>query len=348
MSPLPGLTAFEEAARTALEPYAYDYFAAGSWDEVTVGEAAAAWEQLRFRPKVLAGVSSVDTSLELLGTRCRTPVLVAPTAFQRLLHPSGELASAAAAGQAGSLLVVSARSSCTLEDIAQCGCTWWFQIYVMRSRELTEALVTRAAAAGARALVLTGDTPAVAPKRRVPAGPLRDRDLFLANLAPHLRPEDDAFELGSQDPSVTLEAIGWLSGRCGLPVLVKGVLRGDDARACLDAGAAGVIVSNHGGRQLDRVLPTARALPDVVQAVAGRAPVLVDGGLRDGLAVLGALALGAQAVLVGRPLSWALAAAGADGVAQALGELTDDLALAMRLAGVARLADIGRDLLEGS
>lgn len=347
MSPLRGLVAFEEAARKSLEPEAYDYFAGGSWDETSLREAVEAWERFRFRPRVLLDVGSVDTSLELLGAVCRTPVLVAPTGFQRMLEPGGELATAAGARAAGSLFVVSARSSCTLEDIAAVGCPWWYQIYLLRSRDLTEALVGRAAAAGAQAIVLTGDSPVVAPKRRVPGGPLRSGDLFLTNLAPHLRPGDRAEELASLDPSATLDAVGWLAEVSGLPVLVKGVLRGDDAVACLEAGATGIIVSNHGGRQLDRTIPTARALPEVVDAVGGRGPVLVDGGLRDGLAILAALALGAAAVLVGRPLSWALAAAGAEGVEQALEELTGDLAMAMRLAGITRLAGIHRDLLEG-
>jgi 4-hydroxymandelate oxidase len=213
----------------------------------------------------------------------------------------------------------------------------------MRDRDLTRALVERAAAAGATAVVLTGDTPYVGRKKRqgVPTGVDR-----LVNLAQHLtdgEAVDDARI--EQDPTADLRCIDDLARASGLPVLVKGVLRGDDALACLDAGAAGVVVSNHGGRQLDRAFPTATALPEVVAAVAARAPVLVDGGLRSGLDVLCALALGADAVLLGRPVLWALAADGARGVEQSLRAVTDDLAVSMALAGARRLSELSADLV---
>lgn len=336
----------EAQARTAaqvLPPQVADYYAAGAGGSVSAAEATAAWCSWRLRPRVLRDVATVDTHLDLLGASLRTPVLVAPTALHGLAHPDGERATARGTAAAGSLLVVSTRASVRLEDVG--ADPWWFQAYVLRDRGLTRALVQRAAQAGARAVVLTGDTPVVASRstgRRDLA--LSDVDL-LVNLAQHRAAGATLAADAEQDPSASLSCIGMLADAGGLPVLVKGVLRADDARACLDAGAAGVIVSNHGGRQLDRAVPTARALPEVADAVAGRAPVLVDGGLRSGLDVLTALALGAHAVLVGRPVLWALAAGGADGVRDCLQALTTDLREAMTLAGAAGLPEVTRDLV---
>ncbi len=301
-----------------------DYDEGGSGDEVTLGEAEAAWGAVRLRPRVLRDVSRVDTSLELLGVPLATPVGVGPAALHGLLHPSAERGTAAGAAAAGALTVLSSRASVPPE---QAGADpWWLQVYVLRDRALTRDAVRRAADAGARALVLTGDTPYVAGKRRGP-GPAQVRQ-------PPGR---------EQDPSVGLDAIGWLAEVSGLPVLVKGVLRADDARACVAAGAAGLVVSNHGGRQLDRAVATADALPEVAAAVD--VPVLVDGGLRSGLAVLCALALGARAVLLARPVLWALAADGPEGVEACLRAVTDDLRAVMALAGAATLGDVTRDLV---
>lgn len=315
----------------------FDYYAAGSGTETTLNEAQSAWESYRLRPRVLHDVSVVDVSCRLLGFEVASPILVAPMAFHGLAHPDGECATVAGAGRAGSLAVVSTRASRRLEDIGAVATgPWWFQAYVMRDRGLTEALCGRAAAAGARAIVLTVDTPYVGRKNKVSGVRISvPDDEYLVNLAEHLLPGTAGRQEAEQDPSVGPDVIGRLAEVSGLPVLVKGVLRGDEAVRCLDAGAAGVIVSNHGGRQLDRAVPSALALPDVVAAVGGRAPVLVDGGIRSGLDVLVALTLGASAVLVGRPVLWALAAAGAEGVAAALADLTDDLRHALALVGAA-------------
>lgn len=340
---LPLLEAQARAARSVLPPQVADYYAAGAGESVSAAEATAAWRSWRLRPRVLRDVATVDTGLDLLGASLRTPVLVAPTALHGLAHPDGELATARGTAAAGSLLVVSTRASTRLEEVG--ADPWWFQAYVLRDRGLTKALVQRAAQAGARAVVLTGDTPVLA-HRSTGRGDLglADADL-LVNLAEHRAPGAALGADVEQDPSASLSCIRALADAGGLPVLVKGVLRADDARACLDAGAAGVIVSNHGGRQLDRAVPTARALSEVADAVAGRAPVLVDGGLRSGLDVLTALALGARAVLVGRPVLWALAASGADGVQACLEALTADLREAMTLAGAAALTEVTRDLV---
>ena len=346
---LPPLLTHHDEARSRLPAGVYDYFAAGAGAEQTLGEAEQVWSRFRLRPRVLRDVSSVDLTTTLLGDTFASPVAVAPAAFQQLAHPDGEEAVAAGARAAGSLYVVSTRSSKLLEDVAAAAVgPWWFQVYVMRDRALTAALVHRAVAAGARALVVTGDTPVVGRKRRIEGTRISiPDDAFLVNLAPHLGdvPAAAARAAAEQDPGATTDVIRWLHEISDLPVLVKGVLRGDEAVRCLDAGAQGVVVSTHGGRQLDRVLPSALALTEVVDAVAGRAPVLVDGGIRSGLDCLVALALGADGVLIGRPVVWGLAAAGADGVASTLRALVDDLAHGMALVGATRVGDLDRSVV---
>ena len=331
-----------ETARARLRTEVWDYFEAGSGEEVTLGEAAAGWRGYRLRPRVLRDVSTVDLTTDLLGTTVRSPFAVAPMAFHALAHPDAECATVRGAGDAGCLTVVATRASRTLEDIGAAATgPWWFQAYLMRDRGLTEALVQRAAAAGARAVVLTVDTPYVGRKHRVSGVRIAvPDDVYLVNLAQHLVPGAVGGESAEQDPSMTPDVIGRLAEVSGLPVLVKGVLRGDEALRCVEAGAAGVVVSTHGGRQLDRAVASARALPDVLDAVGGRVPVLVDGGIRTGTDALVALALGADAVLVGRPVLWALAAGGAEAVRDGLDVLADDLAHVMAVAGAARPADL--------
>jgi 4-hydroxymandelate oxidase len=343
---LPGLVDAERSARELLPPGAWDYYAGGSGLEITLDEAVAAWQRHRLLPHVLHDVATVTTATTVLGTPVASPVLVAPTAYSVMAHPEGEVAAARGTAAAGGLMAVSSRCSTRLEDVAEAaGGPWWFQVYVMRDRGLTEGLVRRATAAGATALVLTGDTPYTGVKHR-PLGdlPLTDAQ-SLVNVADHLRPGADPWLDMDQDPATTLAEIGWLRELSGLPVVVKGVLRPDDALACLDAGAAGVVVSNHGGRQLDRSVTSADALGPVVAAVGGQGEVYADGGIRDGVSVLAALALGARAVLVGRPAIWALAAGGAEGVTAMLTALNADLAHAMALAGATSPAAVDRSLI---
>ncbi|MGH3067299.1 MAG: alpha-hydroxy acid oxidase [Streptosporangiaceae bacterium] len=335
----------ERQARELLRPEVYDYYAGGSGGEVTLRANSEAWCRVRFLPRVLRDVSAVQTGVRLghpLNLELRTPIAVAPTAFHRLAHPEGEIATASAAARAGALFVLSTRSSRRIEEVAGAVAdaegSWWFQVYMMRERDLTAGLVRRAAAAGAQALVLTGDTPVVGRQALVPGGGvISDRDI-----------EDNLGSLDDLSRAAFVPAspadIGWLeeiSG--GLPVVVKGVLRADDAAACLSAGAAAVIVSNHGGRQLDQAMPTALAFPAVRAAAAGR-PVFVDGGVRSPESVLAGLALGAPLVFVGRPVLWALACGGTAGVQEWLEDLTAGLAHVMALAGapsVAALAGLG-------
>ena len=325
----PLLAAQSAQAAQLLTPDVHRYYAGGAGDQLSLGEAEQAWRALRLRPRVLRDVGAVDTSVELLGTPLRTPVLCGPAAAHRLAHPEAEVATARGVAEAGSLLVLSTRSSVEVDEVRAPG-PWWWQAYVVRDHGLTRDRAARAAAAGARAVVLTGDVPYLG----------RRHGATRLDLTGRADPRD------SQDPTIGLDAIGLVAEASGgLPVLVKGVLRGDDALACLDAGAAGVVVSNHGGRQLDRAAPTAEVLEEVATAVAGRAPVLVDGGLRSGLDVLCALALGADAVLLARPVLWALACDGADGVRDCLDAVTEELAHCMGLAGCTAVGQVGPDLL---
>lgn len=329
----------------SLDPGAFEYFATGSGEEVSLGEAERAWRDLRLRPHVLRDVGAVRTGTAVLGTPLGAPILVASTAYQRLAHDEGEVETARGAYAAATLMLVATRATTSLEDIAAAaGGPWWFQVYVMRERALTRELVLRARDAGARALVLTGDTPLFGRKPRQGDPPVTD-EMYLVNVRHHLHAGADWRSAIDLDPTITLDTIGWLRELSGLPVLVKGVLRDDDARDCVDAGAAGVIVSNHGARQLDRAVSSVVALPEVVAAVGDRATVLVDGGVRTGVDVLMALALGAEAVLVGRPVLWALACEGAPGVTALLQALRADLVHAMMLAGVRDIAEITRDLV---
>jgi 4-hydroxymandelate oxidase len=320
----------EERARAALDPSVYDYYAGGSGNETTLAANVSAWDRIAVRPRVLRDVAAVTTRTTVLGTPVNTPICVAPTAFQALAHPEAETATARAARETGSLLVLSTRTSRPVEEVAAAlGPTpWWFQVYVMRKRALTRELVERAVAGGARALALTADTPYL-PRGR------RDRN-------PSLKTEPEA----EQAPDLTFDDIGWLREISGLPVVVKGVLRGDDATACAAAGAAAVWVSNHGGRQLDGAVATADALPEVAEAAAAAGlETYVDGGIRRGVDVLRALALGARAAFIGRPAVWGLAAGGADGVRTELLALVGDLESAMGLAGARSIPEITSDLV---
>ena len=345
------LEALEASARERLEPGVYDYIAGGADAELTLADHLAAWSRLRLRPRVLRDVAAVSTATTVLGVEAPTPVMVAPMAYHRLAHPDGEAASAAAAAAAGAVYVLSTQATMSVEEVAAAApdSLRWFQVYVVRDRDWTAELVARAAAAGYRALVLTADVPFLGNRLR----DLRNRFRLPTGLRPANAPrqlDDDGLadvlaQAGQFDPSLTPDAIAWLAERSGLPVLVKGVLRGDDAVACLDAGAAGVVVSNHGGRQLDPALATADALAEVAGAVGDRGEVYVDGGVRRGTDVVKALALGARGVLVGRPVLWGLAAGGPAGVAQVLSGLTAELQLAMALCGASRVADLTPDLL---
>jgi 4-hydroxymandelate oxidase len=342
------LVEYELAARANLTPTAFDYIAAGAGDELSLEESRAAWRRYRLRPRIFRGGTAPDLGTDVLGTHLAMPLMVAPTAYQQVAHTGGEVEMARGVSAAGGLLVVTTRATRVLEEItAELHGPWWYQVYVVKDRRLTEALVRRAAGLGASALMLTVDTPYIGFKRRGHFAPVT-LEQHLVNFGTHLAPGAAFEEVTAgidQDASIRLETIAWLRDIAGLPVVVKGVLRADDAVACLDAGAAGVVVSNHGGRQLDRAVAAAVALPEIVDAVDGRAAILVDGGIVSGTDVFVALALGASAAMIGRPLLWGLAAGGASGVQRVLDGYRNELRHAMGLAGVAAIGDFTRDLV---
>ncbi|HEX4163788.1 MAG TPA: alpha-hydroxy acid oxidase [Acidimicrobiales bacterium] len=344
----------EQEARRAIGEMAYAYYAGGADDERLLRGNVDAWGRWQLHPRVLAGVSAVSTATTVLGWAVASPVGIAPTAIQGLAHPEGEVATARGAAAAGALLILSSLATCPLEDVAAAvppDAVRWMQIYVLRERARTAELVARTVAAGYRALVLTVDAPVSGLRlREWRTGVHLPDDLALPNLAGDST--SSAREGGFMavvtnefEPALTPDDIGWLRGLSELPVVVKGVQRADDAVRCVDAGAAAVIVSNHGARQLADAPATADILAEVVDAVGGRAEVYVDGGLRRAPDVVKALALGARAALVGRPSLWALATGGADGVAAMLHWFESELRRSMALCGAATVDGLDRGLV---
>jgi 4-hydroxymandelate oxidase len=346
LEPRLDLDALERDARDRLDPNAYDFYAAGAGDETTLGANLAAWQRLRLRPRVLRDVSEVSTATTVLGTPVQAPILVAPMALQRLLHPNGELELRRAGEAARTVVAISTRTSTPIAEVgAASDAPWWFQVYILRDRGLTQELVRSARDGGATALLLTGDTPIVGWKRRPAELAVPDKWVLPGLSTPDGMPFRDDSPGNYQDASITFEDIGRVADVSGLPVIVKGVLRGDDARRSVDAGAAGVLVSNHGGRQLDGAVATAEALPEVVEAVGDSGEVYVDGGVRRGTDVVRALALGARAVLVGRPVAWGLATGGAVGAERVLAGLRLELTEALALVGATGPQDVGPDVV---
>ena len=353
-TPLPvNLHEYEPLARQSMSAMAWDYLAGGSGDERTLAWNRERLDATRLWPHVLRDVSHVDTSLTLLGHELPFPVLLAPTGFHRLFHPEGELATALGAGSVGALYTLSTAATTTLEDIAaMASAPIWFQMYVQRDRGFTLELLRRAERAGCSAIMFTVDTPVLGARDRDQRSGLElPPGIELANLRELRAREPDAptFVHGSHnpflDPSLTWDALSWLVGETKLPVIVKGVLRPDDALMAIERGAAAIAVSNHGGRNLDTVPASIDALPRVAAAVNGRVPLLLDGGVRRGVDVVKALARGATAVMLGRPYLWGLGTAGADGVARVVRLLVNELEMAMAQCGVAKLSDITPALL---
>jgi 4-hydroxymandelate oxidase len=337
-SDLASLSDHERHARAALDASAWEYLCGAAGRGLTEQANRAAWDAIALLPRMLASLAGLNTRMELLGRPMAWPLLVAPVAFQQLAHRDGELgiAMAAAAQEAG--MVLSTQAGVTLESVSDAVRAdagrgpLWFQLYWQADRGVVDGLVQRAQACGFEALVLTVDSP-VRSGFRLPAG------LATPNLPPAAGPGETTLQaLCAGAP--TWAELEWLCGRTRLPVVVKGILHPGDACAALDRGAAAVIVSNHGGRTLDGAAATAAMLPRVIEAVGGRAPVLVDGGIRSGADILKALSLGAQAVLVGRPAVWGLSHSGALGVAHVLRLLRDELQVAMALCGCADLARV--------
>jgi 4-hydroxymandelate oxidase len=347
---------YEERAREVLSKSVFDYFASGSGAEVTVRANAQAFEELSLRPRVLVPVGDRDLSTTVLGRKLPTPIIVAPMAFQKLAHPDGEIGAVRAAGAAGATFTASTMANTVIEEIAAVATgPLWYQLYVFKDRGITRELVQRAEEAGCQAMQVTVDVPVMG---------RREADMRNAFCLP---PEftvknleaagHGALPIGDGesgparytrclfDADLSWKDIDWFCSLTRMPVLVKGVLRGDDAVRAIDNGAAGVVVSNHGGRQLDTSPATIRVLPEVVEVVAGRGAVLIDGGIRRGTDLLKALALGANAVQVGRPVLWGLAVGGEAGARRVLELLRDEFDNAMALCGCPSVGQITRDLV---
>lgn len=339
---------FEREARAQVTPMAWDYITGGAADELTLRWNQEAYQRIRLKPRVLVDVSELDTKIKLFGRELPHPILFAPAAYQKLFHPEGELAVAKGAGATQTTFVVSTSATTSIEDIAAAATEpLWFQLYVQRNRELTQELIRRAENAGYQALVVTVDTPVLGPRYRelrskfaLPPGVERVNLRGSAGATGAHRPTEREIYSVTLDPTLTWKDIAWLKGITRLPILLKGILTPEDAQRAVDAGVAGLVVSNHGARNLDTLPATIDALPGVTAQVAGKIPVLFDGGIRRGTDILKALALGANAVLIGRPYLFGLGAEGATGVARIVNILRREFESAMALTGRRTVAEI--------
>jgi len=323
---------YERLAEEKLDANAHAYFAGGAGDEVTLRENVAAFRRVTLRPRVLLDVTTISTATTVLGTDVALPVVIAPLAMQRMAHPDGELATARAAAAAGTIMCVSSAATARPAEIAAAApdAPHWYQVYVFADRSLTTALVDEAYANGFSALVLTVDTPYLG---------RRERDIRVDFKVPEgITPTSNLFA-HAFDRSLSWHDLEWLAGY-GLPIVVKGLLTAEDARLACEHGAAGVVVSNHGGRQLDGVAATIDVLEEVVEAVDGRAEVFLDGGIRRGTDVVKALALGARAMLIGRAMLWGLAVEGESGVRHVLELFRSEIELGLALLGCCSPADV--------
>jgi 4-hydroxymandelate oxidase len=357
MPPL-NLLEYEAAARERLDPAFYDYIAGGAGDELTLQRNRSAYERILLRPRVLVDVSEIDQSTSILGIPLKMPVMLSVTAAHRLCHPDGELATAKAAHSMGTLCMVGTLSNYTAVQVAEVtDGPVWFQLYAFKDRAINKFMIDQALAAHAKALVLTVDTPYTGRRER----DLRNDLMIPSDLtAGHLigLPIDQSSQPGQgavnlfKGEHLRTRAMTWRdlesyrSLAPELPLILKGIITAEDALLAVEHGVDAIIVSNHGGRQVDSCIATIEALPEVVEAVAGRIPVMVDGGIRRGTDVLKALALGASATLIGRPLMWGLAVDGEAGVRHVLQLLFDEIRMAMALCGKAKLADIDRSLIK--
>lgn len=340
---------FSVLARHVLPKMIYDFYAGGAEDEWTLRENVAAFQRIRLRPRVLIDVSHVDLSTTILGFKIAAPIMIAPTAMHKLAHPEGELATARAAAAAGTIMVLSFSSTNTVEEVAAtCDAVRFFQLYLYKNRNISAELVRRAERVGYKAIVLTADTPKLGRREadirnKLVVPSLKNLEGLLSiNMVTEKGSGLASFASQTLDSSFSWKDIKWLQSLTSLPILIKGILTAEDAELAIQAGVAGIIVSNHGARQLDFVSSTIVALEEVVKAVRGRVPVLFDGGIRRGTDVFKALAIGAQAVLVGRPIIFGLAVKGEFGVKKVLEMLQEELELAMSLSGCCSLKDITR------
>jgi 4-hydroxymandelate oxidase len=342
--------ALEDQAKAKMAPASWAFCAAGADDEISAGENITAWRNMRLRPRVLNDISSVDTRVSLLGSSVPSPILVAPTGRHKLFHAEGERATARGASAAGCAYVMASNANVTIEEVAaeRRSAPQWFQLYYWPNRAEVEALIDRIATAGFTAIVLTADAPVggwsprAAREQHEPSPDILNINMPGSPMARTFYHPDFA---GKVLYPATWRELEWLVKRSHIPVIVKGVLRADDAVRCVECGASAIMVSNHGGRHLDSTVTTAAAIGEIAAALSGKAEVYVDGGIRRGTDILKALALGARAVMVGRPAIWGLTVHGADGVRDVLDHLRVELVRAMQLSGAASLEDITNDLL---
>jgi len=339
------LNDFERAARERLPHMAYEFVSSGAGDEISMRWNREAFDRIRLRPRVLEDVSRIDTSVTLFGETLPHPILLAPVAYQKLFHAQGEAETARGAGAAHAVCVVSTACTCSIEEIASAATSpLWLQLYLQSDREVTRDLIARAEAAGVRALCLTVDTPVLgARNRQQRAGFALPPDFTTPHLDAKGR-ERLSVVSATREP-ITWRDVEWLQTIAHVPVLLKGILTGDDAARAIDHGAQGIVVSNHGARNLDTVPATIDALPEVAAAVDRRVPILVDGGIRRGTDIIKSIALGANAVLIGRPYAFALAVDGANGVARAIAILREELETALALLGRASLNVVDKTVL---
>lgn len=340
---------FQELARLALPKMFYDYFAGGAEDEHTLEENVKAFHRITIRPRILIDVSNIDLSTTILGYKTSAPIMIAPTGMHKAAHPEGEVATAKASAASDIIMVLSFMSTCTLEEVASsCDSVRFFQLYMYKRREISAIMAQRAEKNGFKAIVLTADTPRLGRREadirnRMIAPPLKNFEgLMSTQLVADKGSNIESFVTATFDSSFSWKDIAWLKSITSLPILIKGVLTGEDALKAVEAGVEGIIVSNHGARQLDYSPATITVLEEVVQAVQGKIPVLFDGGVRRGTDIFKALALGAQAVMIGRPVIYGLAAKSEDGVRRVIEMLKDELEITMALAGCCSLKDITR------
>ncbi len=355
MDPI-NLFEYEQAAKEKLPQMIFDFYAGAAHDELTLHDNRAAYERIKIAPRPLVDVRVRDLSTTFLGHKLSFPVIVPPVAMQKMVGPDGEAATARAADAAQTIMILSTLSNTTIEEVIKASKhPVFFQLYIYKDREMTKSLVQRAEAAGAKALVLTVDAPLWGHRERdqrnhfqMPPG------LYLKNITKEGMEDlpKGAKESGLEaytnmffDPGITWKDLEWLRSITKIPVLIKGVTRADAAVRAIDHGVSGIIVSNHGGRQLDTCVATIDALPSIIDAVAGRVDVAVDGNVRRGTDVIKALALGAKAVLIGRPIIWGLAVAGQQGVTNVLEILRKEFDLAMALTGCRNVREVTRDLI---
>ncbi|XP_004235560.1 peroxisomal (S)-2-hydroxyacid oxidase GLO4 [Solanum lycopersicum] len=339
---------FEELARQVLPKISYDFFSGGAEDQHTLKQNIEAFRRITIRPRILVDVSKIDMSTIILGHKTSAPIIVAPTSSHQLAHPEGEVATARGAAACNVIMGVAFTSTCTMEEVASsCKAVRFIQTFAFK-REITANMVQRAERNGFRAIILTADTPRLGRKEadiknKMIAPPFKNFEGLISTVAVSDKGSNvEAYAAETLDPSFCWKDIAWLKSITKLPILIKGVLTGEDATKAIEAGVAGIIVSNHGARQLDYTPATISALEEVVHAVQVKVPVLFDGGIRRGTDIFKALALGAKAVLIGRPVIYGLAAKGETGVKQVIEMLKNELEQTMALAGCRTVDDITR------